>query len=344
MKGSVTARTTRHLPTGDFMASNIHHFGTLADGRAVQAVTLRGGDLSATVLTWGGILQDVRLTGTYHGLTLGSDNLADYLGQMRHHGALVGPVVNRLSNAAANIGGKPHSFEANQAGRHCLHAGSAGTQFKLWELGAVTDSTLTLALTLPDGEGGFPGNRRITAQFSVEAPATLRMEVSATTDALTLINFANHSYWNLDGTAVWTGHQVRVAASHFLPTTDDFTPTGDVQDVAGLPVDFREMRAIFPGQPDLDNNFCLSDSRQPLRDVLWLTGKSGLTMTVATTDTGIQLYDGRNAFRPGKGAYEGIAIEAQSWPDAPNHAGFPGIEVGTGETYDQVTEWRFEKP
>ncbi len=325
------------------MGSNIRHFGTLADGRAVQAITLRTDDLTATILTWGAVLQDVRLAGVSHGLTLGSDALADYLGQMRHHGSLIGPVVNRLTGAKAPIAGKVHVFEANQDGLHCLHAGASGTHLKLWDLGTADDAHVTLSLTLPDGDGGFPGNRTVTARFTVAPPATLRMDVTVTTDAPTLINFANHSYWNLDGGPDWSGHRVQVAADHYLPTTPDFTPTGAIVPVDGLPVDFRTSRAIAPGQPDLDNCFCLSTTPQPLRDVLWLTGRSGVTLTLATTETSVQLYDGRNAIRPGHAAYEGIAIEAQGWPDAPNHPRFPGIELGAADTYRQTTEWRFAK-
>jgi aldose 1-epimerase len=325
------------------MGGSVRHFGSLADGRAVQAIDLRAGDLRGTILTWGGVLQDLRLAGVAHGLTPGSATIADYQGQMRYHGALIGPVVNRLSGAKARIAGRDHAFEANQDGRHCLHGGLAGTHLKLWELGAADDASVSLSLHLPDGEGGFPGNRVVTARFGITPPATLRMEVTGTTDAPTLMNFANHSYWNLDGAADWSGHLLRVAADHYLPTTPDFTPTGTITPVDGGALDFRDGRVISPGRPDLDNCFCLSATRQPLRDVLWMTGRSGVTMTVATTETGIQLYDGRAAIRPGHGTYEGIAVEAQGWPDAPNHAGFPSIELGADHTYRQVTEWRFDR-
>jgi aldose 1-epimerase len=325
------------------MGSNIRHFGGLADGRAVQAVTLAAGDVTATILTWGAILQDLRLAGVGYGLTLGSESLADYQGQMRYHGALIGPVVNRLTGARAKIAGQDHQFEPAPDETFSLHSGSAGTHLKLWDLGAVNDTSVTLSLNLPDGDGGFPGNRTVTALFSLTPPATLRMQLSVTTDAPTLINFANHSYWNLDGTADWSGHRVQVAADHYLPTTPDFTPTGAIVSVDGLPMDFRQSRSLSPGQPDLDNNFCLSATPQPLRDVLCLTGRSGVTLTVATTETGVQLYDGRNAIRPGRGTFEGIAIEAQAWPDAPNHTGFPTIELAQGDCYQQVTEWRFAK-
>lgn len=326
------------------MGNNIRHFGTLSDGRSVQAADLRAGSLSATILTWGAVLQDVRLAGVPHSLTLGSTMLADYEGQMRHHGSLIGPVVNRLSQARAPIAGIDHQFEANQDGVHCLHGGAAGTHLKVWTLTASNDHSVTLSLTLAAGEGGFPGLRHLTAEFTLLPPATLRLRLSGTTDAPTLMNIANHSYWNLDGTADWSGHHIRLSADHYLPTTPDFTPTGAIVPVDGLPVDFRAGRVVAPGNPDLDNCFCLSRTNQPLRDVLWLTGQSGVSMTLATTETSVQLYDGRTAIRPGHGAYEGIAIEAQGWPDAPNHAGFPTIELTPAQPYAQTTEWRFARP
>ena len=322
--------------------AGVTEFGTTASGKVVQKITLDSGELTVCVLTKGATLQSVRLKGVAHDLTLGSDLLSDYEGKMRSFGALVAPVVNRLSEATAPIGGKPYEFEPNQSARHTLHSGSAGTHHKVWTLGAVTPTAATLSLDLPAGEGGFPGNRHLSATFSLTA-TTLRLEVTATTDALTLFNAANHSYWNLDGTETWAGHTLRVAADRYLPTTEDFTPTGQIADVSGTDFDLRQPRAISPGVNIYDTNFCLSQTRQPLREVLWLKGTSGLILTIATTEPGIQVYDGRNAIRPGKVAYEGLAIEAQNWPDPPNHPGFPSIELAQGETYSQITEWRFAR-
>jgi aldose 1-epimerase len=318
-------------------------FGTTADGQPVHVLPLAAGDLTATILTLGACLQHLRLAGVPYPLTLGSDRVQDYQGQMRHHGTLVAPVVNRLSGAQARINGQIHRFQANQDNRHTLHAGSAGTHLHLWDVADHGPTHATLTIALPHGMGGFPGNRHLTARFEVAAPATLRMTVTAKTDAVTLMNVANHSYWNLDGSEAWDGHRLHIHADRYLPTTPDFTPTGEVWSVAGTPMDFRRPRPIAPGSPDFDTNYCLSDARGPLRDALTLTGRSGVSMTVATTDPGIQVYDGRNAIRPGRNAYEGLAIEAQFWPDAPNHAGFPGIELHPGDPWEQVTEWRFAR-
>ena len=324
-------------------AATISKFGTTAKGEDVQRVTLTCDGLSAAILTHGAVLQSVRVDGFDHDLTLGSDLLADYEGKLRNHGSLVAPVVNRLSGGKARIGDQAIEFDKNQDGIHTLHSGVASTQHKVWSVKSADATSVTLALDLPDGEGNFPGNRHVEARFSVHPRHVLRMEVTATTDAPTLFNAANHSYWNLDGSAHWAGHSLQIAAATYLPTTDTFAPTGEIADVSGTSMDFRRARKITQADTVLDHNFCLSGGRQSLRDVLWLTGTSGLTMTIATTEPGIQLYDGRNAIRPGRGTYEGLAIEPQNWPDAPNHSGFPSIELKPGETYAQVTEWRFTK-
>lgn len=319
----------------------IRNFGRTEAGDMVQAVTLRAGGLSAKVLTLGAILQDVRLDGVGYGLTLGSDNVADYQGPMRHHGSLVGPVANRIGGARAQVGGKECRFPANQADRHTLHSGGAGTQFKLWKIGLASETRLVLTLDLPDGEGGFPGNRHVTVEWQIEAPATLRLTVTTTSDAETIVNFTNHSYWNLDGSAEWAGHTLRIAADHVTEVDEDLIPTGRLLAVTDTDLDLRQERIISPQSPSLDTNFCLSDAPTSMRDVLWLTGPSGVTMVVATTEPGIQVYDNRKPGRPGRPAWEGLAIEPQHWPDSPNQPAFPTVTVPAGGSKVQAMEWRF---
>ncbi len=319
----------------------ISDFGTTARGEAVQRITLTNGALCASVLTLGAALQGLWWSGIPHSLTLGSDRLADYEGAMRHHGVLVAPVVNRLSGGRAMIDGVLHRLVANQDGLHTLHSGPTGSHLQVWTLAEATETSATLTLTLPDGLGGFPGNRVVTAIFSVPDDATLRLQITARTDKPTLFNAANHSYWNLDGTPDWSGHTLQIDAARYLPTTASFAPTGEVRATQGSAFDFRSPRKITPAHPALDNAFCLSDHPRALTPVLTLTGQSRVSMTVATTDASIQVYDGRAAIRPGHGAYEGLAIEPQNWPDAPNHEGFPSIALNPGQTYRQTSEWRF---
>lgn len=312
------------------------------DGRDVHALDLAAGGLSVTLLTRGSILRSVRLAGVAHDLTIGTDDLALYDGPMIYHGALVAPVGNRLAFARAPIDGRLVQLDGGKP--HLLHSGDAGSHRKLWEVLGVAPDRATLAVTLPDGEGGFPGTRRVTATWEARAPATLCLTVTATTDKPTLMNPVNHSYWNLDGTPTWEGHTLQVAADRYVPVDAALIPTG-VAEVAGTPYDFRERRAPRPGEPSLDHCLVTARAVGPLRDVLTLTGRSGVSMTLATTLPGVQVYDGSQApSMPGRQLYEAFAIEAEMWPDAPNHAGFPPIALRPGETYEQVTEWRFAAP
>ncbi len=315
-------------------------FGVTAAGDAVHAITLASETLTVRILTLGAILQDVRLTGVDRSLTLGAERVADYEGGMLYHGALVAPVANRIGMSTAPIAGERHQFAAGPAQKHILHSGAAGTHLKLWQIEDATGAQVRLICDLPDGEGGFPGNRRVRVSYSV-ANTSLRMEVTCETDRPTLFNAANHSYWNLDGTDNWQGHTLRIAADHYLPATDEILPTGEIASVAGTEFDFRAGRVAGPGAPALDHCFCLSQDRVALRPVLTLTGTSGVSLTMATTEPGVQIYDGHGARRPGRHAGEGVAIEAQGWPDAPNHPQFPSILLRPGETYRQITEWHF---
>jgi len=309
-------------------------FGTTKTGKTAHVITLQAGDLSVTLLTYGARVQDVRLAGADHALTTGSDDLADYEGAMLYHGAIVGPVANRISTARVRLDGMMYELERNEDGARHLHSGSEGTHAQVWDVVDVTGSTATLALDMPDGMAGLPGKRRVTAQFVLTAPATLTLTITGTSDTTTVMNFANHSYWNLDGSATWHGHRMKIAADHYLPIDAATCPTGDVEDVTGTGMDFRAEPVIGAQTPALDHNFCLSDTITPPRDVLWLTGQTGTHMVMATNMPGLQVFDGRPT-------YDALAIEAQHWPDAPNNAHFPQIKIAAGETYEQVTSWRF---
>ena len=316
-------------------------FGTASTGDTVEKITISAGDLTVGILTWGAIIHDVRLAGVDRSLTLGAYDMADYEGELLHHGSLIGPIANRISTARVKLDGMMYELERNQDGRVHLHSGSEATHRRNWTVADRSDSQVTLICELPDGACGLPGNRVITVTYRVETPATLVMEITGTTDETTAMNFASHPFWNLDGTDTWAGHELQIVADHYLPVDDACCPTGEVEDVTGTRFDLREMRAVVPGVDQFDHNFCLADRNVPLHDVVTLQGASGVAMVMATTAPGLQVYDNAGAVRPGRQAYEGLVFEAQHWPDAPNHAGFPSIIVKPNEVYAQTTSFRF---
>lgn len=319
------------------------HFGTTHAGQDVDRITISAGEISVQILTFGAIVQDVRLIGTDHSLTLGSEQLVDYENTMGYFGAIVGPIANRISNARIRLDGMMYELERNENGVVHLHSGADGVHAKVWQIKAQSADSVTLGLNMPDGIAGLPGQREVSVTYTVTAPATLTMTINGTTDTKTCMNFASHIYWNLDGSDGFDGHKLRLAADHYLPVDDKTCPTGEVQHVAGTDMDFRETRTLARGAPALDHNFCLSDDVVPLRDALWLTGQSGLQMTVATTEPGMQIHDATGSHRPNQPAYEGLVLEPQRWPDAPNMRGFPSISASPNQPYHQTTRWTFER-
>ncbi|MBM3605535.1 MAG: galactose mutarotase [Alphaproteobacteria bacterium] len=325
---------------------NPRPFDRMPDGRQVDRVTLQDGPLTATVLTMGAIIHDLRLEGVDHPLVLGCPDIATYLGAGRYLGAIVGRCANRIGNGAFRLEGQDHQVDRNFRGRHCLHGGSVGTDAQLWQITDLTAASVTLGLTLPDGDMGFPGTMQITARIMVDN-STLSIVLSATTDRATPCNLTHHGYFNLKGSDSIAAHVLQVAADHYLPVDDDLIPTGEVASVAGTPFDFRRPRPV--GMSGYDHNLCLSPEPQALRPVALLAAPEGLSMEILTTACGLQVYDGAQLDRvPGLegriyDAHAGMALEAQGWPDAVNHPGFPDTILYPGQRYSQTICYRFSR-
>ena len=314
-------------------------FGTTQSGENVDAVTISAGELTITILTLGAIIHRVKLDGIPHSLTCNPNSVTDYEGRYCYHGALIGPIVNRINPARMRISGMMYELDRNENGETHLHSGKDGTQHQNWTIVAQSDDHVVLTLPLTDGAAGLPGARNIEVTYSVVSPASLTMTVTGTSDSDTAMSFANHSYWNLDGTADWSGHNLMVNASAFLPVTSKSIPTGEVADVETSDMDFRVLTEIQVGENHIDNNFCLTSRQSASDEALTLVGQSGVALHMATTAPGIQVYDGQFNEKP----YEGLALEAQLWPNAPNTRGFPSIKLAAGETYSQTTSWRFTR-
>lgn len=320
-------------------------FGRLADGRNVESITLRGGGLTASVLTFGATVQDLRLDGFAHPLVLGATTLQPYLGPMRYFGAIVGRFANRIGGARFILDGREYRTDANQQDRHTLHGGEDGTSRQLWTLKALASDRAELGLELADGHMGFPGRLNISLVCALPGDGALDFEMRATTDAPTLCSLAHHGYFNLDGAPDIRGHRLQAAATNYLPVDADLIPTGEIRPVEGTRFDFRAPRPI--GDAGIDHNLCLSSGRSPCRRVATLFGTSGIAMDIETDACGLQVYDGGHirglAGLDGRiyGPCAGIALETQGWPDAPNHAGFPSAILRPGETYRHRVRYRF---
>lgn len=321
----------------------------MPDGQTVHRLRLSGGGLTARILTLGAIVQDLRLDGVAYPLVLGASHIAPYLGPMAYFGATVGRYANRIAEGRFTLKGVTHDLSRNALGRHCLHGGAHGTFDKIWTIADHAPDRATLRVTLPDGDMGFPGRLEIVLHLSLSDGA-LTFDYSATCDADTVCSLAHHGYFVLDDSGSIVDHRLRVAADHYLPVDANTIPTGQIAPVGDTPFDFRSPRRLQG--VELDHNFCLSDTRLPLRPVAWLDCmRSGLAMQVATTEPGLQVYTANHLPEQGAIGYQGrpharhagIALEAQHWPDAPNRPDFPDATLRAGERYRHITCYSFHR-
>lgn len=331
-------------------------FGQLPDGSEIQEISIAGGDLSVSVITLGAVIRDVRLAGVDHPLVLGFDDLDSYVRHSPHFGALVGRFANRIARGHLAIDDHTYQLPLNEDGRNHLHGGPGGFGNIPWRLLDNDERSVTLGLTSPDGDQGYPGRLEVTCRYSVETPATLRLDAEATTDAPTVVNLAQHTYFNLDDSPEIFEHQAEIQADAYTPVDDDKVPTGEIRSVAGTPFDFRSLRPIhrevdgnrFP----YDVNMVVAREKAVApRPVARLRSPmNGVEVNVLSTEPGVQFYDGQsmNVTVPGLGGRRygvssGVCFEPQLFPDAPNHPGFPSAVLRPGETYRQTTLFRFSR-
>jgi aldose 1-epimerase len=259
------------------------------------------------------------------GLLDGATTREEALGDKKFHGPICGPVANRIEGGSAAIDGRDYSFERNEGGITTLHSGASGVHAKDWQVDAEDLSFITLSLALNDGDGGFPGNRVLTARFKV-IKDTLRVSFEAQTDAPTWINLALHPYWTLARSGR-DGQKISVAADRYLPLTDAKIPTGDIADVTGTYFDLRDM--ALPSTK-IDANYC----REPVFGPAAVLASEDVRMDIETDAPGVQIFTQKPY---------GIAIEPQHWPDAMHHPHFPSICLDPGERYTQNSTYRFTR-
>lgn len=328
-------------------------FGEMPDGREVHRVQLSGHGLTANILTYGAVVQDLRLDGHEAPLVLGFVDFESYLAHSPYFGATAGRNANRIRDGHLEIDGQTYQLDQNFLGKHCLHGGSLGAGKRVWAVDQQNQDSVTLSIVLTDGEMGFPGKMEVQVTYSLLGDGIFDIRYRATTDKPTLCNFAHHSYFNLDGGSSILDHTMQVHASHYTPVDDELIPTGQVLDVEGTGFDFVEPKKVkFGGQDGiLDHNFCLSPERTNMRSVAKLHSPlSGISMQVNTTEPGLQVYDGAKVDVPVPGlagtmmsAHAGIALEPQIWPDSPHHQHFPQAILRPGEEYSQHTQFAFTK-
>jgi aldose 1-epimerase len=255
-------------------------------------------------------------------------------------GATVGPVANRLKDGCFELLNRNHAVEINEPDRsNVLHGGMSGLHQQTFQASPTrADNAVVFSLALPHLADGFPGNRLITVRYELLEDLSLQFDFAASTDCTTLLNMANHAYFNLGGPL--SEHELTLNAGHYTPVDDRLIPTGEIAPLKGSTLDYSDWKAL--GATAIDHNFVLPEDGKLRRAASLRLRESQLQLDVVTTQPALQVYtgDGLNTpFTP----RAGICLEAQGFPDAPNQPNFPSIMLEPGATYRQRTIYQFKE-
>ena len=324
--------------TGIYKLSN-------ANGMEVTVTNFGGRITSILVPDRNGKLQDV---------VLGFDKVEDYFPENHQtdFGAAIGRYANRIAQGRFSIDGKEYQLPQNN-GAHCLHGGPTGWQYQIYKVVEADASHIRLLRKSPDGDNGFPGNVKAYVTYTLTEDNAIDIDYEATTDAPTVINMTNHSYFNLSGDPSRTVLEdiLYINASNYTPADSTLMTTGEIVPVAGTPLDFTspkpigqdidaDCEAIRNGN-GYDHNWCL-DTAGDITKVaceLWCPSP-GIDLIVYTDEPGIQVYTGNflDGSVTGKGGVvynrrAAICLETQHYPDSPNKTQWPSVVLRPGETY-----------
>ncbi|MBN9249685.1 MAG: galactose mutarotase [Mesorhizobium sp.] len=321
----------------------------------LDLLTIRNGELSASVLAYGATLADL-VVPTRDGprsIVLGFDNLEAYKSHGAFFGAIVGRCANRIAGGKATLGGNDYQLDLNEKARTHLHGGAGGFFARNWHVERHDETSVLLSLVSPDGDQGYPGEVRASCRYTL-GPDRLVVELRAETNRETLVNMAAHPYFNLNGAGSALDHRRMIPAQAYTPVDDASIPTGEIRQVDGTAFDFRAMRPIRNEvrgtHTGYDHNFvlALAPFAKPQLAARLEGEMSGAAMEVWSTEPGLQFYDGGSlpVAEPLRGGassqrFGAVCLEPQRFPDAVHHPGFAGAVLRPGEIYSQVTEFRF---
>lgn len=339
-------------------------FGKTKEGNTVTKYLLKNKNgMEVAVMDLGATIVSVLVPdreGVNRDVVLGYDTSQEYQDHTCYFGAVIGRNANRIGGAKIVLDDREYPLEKNDNGNN-LHSGKNGFNSVIWNVEQQKEDEITFSYLSKDLEQDFPGNMTAKVIYTVTDDNALSIAYEAVSDQTTVANFTNHAYFNLNGhdSGCMENQELEILASYYTPVKDgEAIPTGNVEKVAGTPMDFRKMKKIgqdigvdfeqlkFVG--GYDHNFVLDKADGTMQLAARARSeKSGICMDVYTDCVGIQLYAGNFIGKQtGKGgaSYDSrhaFCLETQYFPNAVNEPNFKSPVLHVGETYHSQTKYCF---
>ncbi len=342
-------------------------YGVLPDGREVNAYTLTNANgMALTVINYGGIVTSLMApdkNGKVEDVVLGFDSLSQYVKNNPYFGCLIGRFGNRIAKGKFSLDGRDYTLAQNNGANH-LHGGVRGFDKMFWNIeehDSPDGPAVRLTYQSKDMEEGYPGNLDVEVIYVLTDDNAWKVHYKATTDAKTIVNLTQHTYFNLTGNTKRDilQHELLLNADRYIPVDETLIPTGALAAVEGTPFDFRSATVIGKGIDDphvqvqrgggFDHCWVLNDADTGLTHAATLRDpSSGRVLRVQTTEPGVQFYSGNFLDGTLTGKYNtvyayryGLCLETQHFPDSPNRPDFPSVVLNPGEVFESTTVFSF---
>lgn len=349
------------------MSVKVENFGRTKDGREIKLYTVTNASGMVLKLTDMGAVWVSMLVpdkdGNMDDVVLGLESGEEY--ELRSYdafGATVGRNANRIYNHRFVLNGKEYVLADNDSGYN-LHSGPDMYFERMWDSETVEGDSgdgVRFSLLSPDTDQGMPGNLKVSVTYLLTDDGSVVIDYCAVSDADTVFNMTNHSYFNLGGhkSGVIDDEKVWIDADKFVFGTEGRIADSTPYDVEGTPLDFRTLTRLGDGlhsdavfirkKGGYDHNFCLKNNGELMLVAKAVEEKTGRVMEISTDMPGLQMYTGNYINTKNKGKegavyhpYDGVAFETQYYPDAINNPGFPSPVIKAGEEVKHRTVYHF---
>jgi len=340
-------------PAAFLQMITFENFGNLRDTELLLFTLKNSSGAYVELTNYGAAIVSVVVPdkrGKQASVVLGFDEPEGYLEDTCYIGSTIGRFANRIANARFTLDGNEYHLDANDNG-NSNHGGKSGFNYCVFDY-EIFDESVIFRLVSADGDGGFPGRLNLELVYEWTEDSQLKIAYIAETDKPTIVNFTNHAYFNLSGqSGSMLNHHLTINANMVLEADAGYIPTGRQieagskafrNDVIGKKMDRYGIKGF--------NDYYILDDVEPgLKKAATLNhAPSGRAVNIYTTYPGLMFYAGdylQSNFpgHAGKfyGPFEGLCLECQFYPDAPNHSHFPSTVLYPGERYHHQIIYEF---
>ena len=321
----------------------------------VQSSTIENKYLRVKSINIGACLYEVYDKQKKINLILNLGPTKNYGSKNFYVGATCGRYAGRISNSKFKIKNKTFKLNGNEK-KNTLHGGKIGFDRLEWKIQNHSKTKIIYQLLSKNLDQGFPGDLNSECTFEIKNKS-LFIKYQYKSNQLTYVSLTNHSYWNLNKNKNETifNHDLRINSEKYLEVTNKLIPTGKIKKVKNTINDFNKFQNIGEkikiiknkkikkisntiNQLGFDLTYCIKkNSKNYLASLK--NKKTNIQLDFYSNLPGVQLYTSqglryKNKLTP----YQGVCLETQHYPDAPNKKNFPITLIKPNKLYKYFTK------